>query len=99
MAQCLFNLRVGVQGKQIGVRTLTDFGNNPAYIFPNADVTTVPGLGYPAVLNTHVSGSVHQSTLTVKLGKNALEIHVEWYTDSVNNAFVTQLAKDALARL
>ncbi len=102
VAACSFNLSVGVQAKTVSVRTHTDFPDDASYVFPSQGTTPVPGLGYPAVLqstNNHGSNTVNQSTLTVKLGTNALEIHVEWYTDPVNNAFLTQLTKAALARL
>jgi hypothetical protein len=99
---CTFTLSAGVQAKTVSVRTHTDFPDDPSYVFPSQGTTPVPGLGYPAVLqstNNHASNTVNQSTLTVKLGTNALEIHVEWYTDPVNNTFVTQLTKQALTRL
>ena len=102
VAECSFSLSVGVQAKAVSVRTRTDYPDDLSYIFPSQETTAVPGLGYPAVLqgtNHHRSNTVNQSTLTVKLGTNAVEIHVEWYTDPVNNAFLTQLAKTALARL
>jgi hypothetical protein len=101
VAECSFSLSVGVQAKAVDIKSRKDFPNDASYIFPDQGTTPVPGLGYPAVLqttNNHGSNTVNQSTLTVKLGTNALEIHVEWYTDPVNNAFLTQLAKAALAR-
>ena len=102
VAECSFNLSVGVQAKTVSIATHTDFPDDLSYVFPSQGTTPVPGLGYPAVLQTtdnHGSNSTNDSTLTVKLGTNALEIHVEWYTDPVDTGFVTQLAKAALARL
>ena len=102
VAECSFNLSVGVQAKTVSVQTRANFPDDLSYVFPNQGTTQVPGLGYPAVLqstNNHGSNTTNQSTITVKLGTNALEVHVEWYTDPVNNAFLTQLTKAALARL
>lgn len=102
VAECSFSLSVGVQAKAVTVKTRMDFPNDASYIFPSQGTTPVPGLGYPAVLqstNNHGSNTTNQSTLTVQLGTNALEIDVDWYTDPVNNAFLIQLTKAALARL
>jgi hypothetical protein len=99
VAECSFNLSVGVQAKTVSVVTHTDFPHDLSYVFPSQGTTPVSGLGDPAVLQTNQgSNGASDSTLTVKLGTNALAIHVEWYTDPVNNAFVTQLTKTALAR-
>jgi hypothetical protein len=102
VAQCSFNLTVGVQGKEVGIRTYTNFPDDDSYVFPSVGTTPVSGLGYPAVLSTtnnHGPNSSNNSTLTVKLGTNALEVHVEWYTNPVNIAFITKLTKTALSRL
>ncbi len=102
VAQCSFNLKVGIQAKQVSIVTRQDFANDQSYIFPKDGTTPVNGLGYPAVVRStdnHSSSSANRSSLTMKLGKNVLEIDVEWYTDPVNNAFLTTLAKAALARV
>ncbi|HMG63550.1 MAG TPA: hypothetical protein VK599_11425 [Streptosporangiaceae bacterium] len=92
---CAFTLKVGVQGKVVTVRVHNDYGNDPSYVFPNQNITAVPGLGHPAVLQSDNDSSV----LTVQLGSNTLEMGVDFYTDPINNTFVSQLATDALGRI
>jgi hypothetical protein len=94
-AQCAFGLSVGSQGLSVIVKTRTDYANDPSYIFPQ-DGTSVAGLGDLAIISTAQS---HSGNATVRLGKNAIDIHVEFYTKPVDNAFLTQLARDAVARV
>ena len=93
---CLYNLKVGVQGRQIGVATLNDFAkNNPNYGYP-PPTSTIPGLGSSAVLATTNN---KERRLTVKVGANAVEITVDFYDKPIDDGFITQLAKTALGRI
>lgn len=52
VASCGYNLKVGTQGRQVGLRTLDDFEkNNPNYGYA-PPTSMVPGLGDSAVLAT-----------------------------------------------
>jgi hypothetical protein len=94
-AQCSFSLRVGVQGLGVSVRTRTDYANDASYIFPQ-EGTRVAGIGDLALITTV---QAHSADITVKLGGNAVSIHVEFYTRPIDNAFLTRLARDAVARI
>jgi hypothetical protein len=93
--QCAFGLSVGSQGMTVTIKTRTDYANDPSYIFPQGG-TTVPGIGDLAVIT-----SVQRSSgeITVRLGKDAIDIYVEFYTKPVDNAFLTTLARDAVGRV
>jgi hypothetical protein len=93
-AQCSFNLTAGVQAKQVTIKTITDFANNPAYLFPSPS-TTVPGIGDVAVVETT---NTNEGRITVKLGGNAIQITVDFYDKPVDDTFVTQLARVAVGR-
>jgi hypothetical protein len=93
-AQCAFGLTVGSQGLSATVETRIDYANDPSYIFPQG--ATVAGIGDLAIIS---SAQQHAGDITVRLGKNAISIHVEFYTKPVDTAFLTKLAKDALARV
>jgi hypothetical protein len=94
-AQCAFGLTVGSQGMTVYIKTRADYANDQSYVFPQQG-TTVPGIGDLAVIT-----SVRRSTgeITVRLGKDAIDIYVEFYTKPVDNAFLTTLARDAVARV
>ena len=93
---CLYNLRTGSQGRQVGVSALNDFDkNNPSYGYPPPTLT-ISGLGDSAVLAT-TNKTVRQ--VTVKVGTNAIEISVDFYDKPVDDAFVTRLAKTAVSRI
>jgi hypothetical protein len=94
-AQCAFGLSVGSQGLSVSIKTRVDYANDPSYIFPQPG-TTVAGIGDLAIIT---SGQQHAGEITVRLGRNALDIHVEFYTKAVDNPFLIQLAKDAVARV
>ena len=94
VAQCTYNLSVGSQGLQVSIETLNAYASNPAYIFP-APSSTIPGLGDLAVIET---SNTNERRITVKLGTNAIQVTVDFYTKPVDDAFVTQLAKDAVGR-
>ena len=95
-AACLFSLTVGSQGKSVSVATLRDYANNPGYVFPDASRgKVVANLGDSAVLE-HPQQKVGQ--ITVKLGSNAIVVYVEFYTDPVDDALLTTLARAAVAR-
>jgi hypothetical protein len=94
-AQCAFGLSVGSQGMTVTIKTRTDYANDPSYIFPQQG-TTVPGIGDLAVIT-----SVQRSSgeITVRLGKDAIDIYVDFYTKPVDNGFLTTLARDAVGRV
>jgi hypothetical protein len=93
---CLYNLKVGVQGRQVGVATLNDFAkNNPNYGYP-PPTSTIPGLGSSAVLATTNN---KERRLTVKIGTNAIEITVDFYDKPIDDGFLAQLAKTAVSRI
>lgn len=94
-ALCFFSLRVGVQGLGVSIRTRTDYANDASYIFPR-EGTSVAGIGDLALIT---SAQAHSADITVKLGGNAIAIHVEFYTKPIDNAFLTLLARDAVARV
>ena len=81
------------QGLQVSIETLNAYASNPAYIFPAPSSTTIPGLGDLAVIET---SNTNERRITVKLGTNAIQVTVDFYTKPVDDAFVTQLAKDAV---
>jgi hypothetical protein len=95
VSQCAFTLHSGVQAWDVIVYTRDDYADDPSYIYPDQGTTSVPGLGYPAVVQTN--GSV--ARITVQLGKNALQIDADFYTHPVDTTFVIQLAKDALGHV
>jgi hypothetical protein len=94
-AECSYSLRVGVQGLGVSVRTRTGYANDPSYVFPQ-EGTSVAGIGDLARI-TPVQA--HSADITVKLGGNAISIHVEFYTKPIDNAFLTRLARDAVSRI
>jgi hypothetical protein len=95
-AACSFSLTAGSQGRNVIVKTRNDYANDPSYVFPSGTHITGSGLGDFAVVET--MNAQKESTITVKLGKNALEIMVNFYDQPVDNSSVTQLAKEAVAR-
>jgi hypothetical protein len=95
-SECVIERKVGTTARMISVTDRVNFGDDASYVFPNLNTTAVTTLGYPAVLEHPSEG---ESRITVKLGKNALAISVDFYTDPVNDALATQLTKAALARL
>jgi hypothetical protein len=97
-AVCSFTLKVGVQGKEVDVKTHNDYANDPSYVLPTASATAtaVSGLGDGAIVDTVNTGT---RRITVKEGKNALEITVTFYTQPVDDAFVTHLATVAVGHL
>jgi hypothetical protein len=97
VSQCGFSLTAGVQAKSIVVRTRTDYAHDPSYVFPPPSTQRVNGLPYPAYTNMDPAQKV--GTITVQLGGNALEIHVNGYDQPVSQDQLVQLAKDALARV
>ncbi|MCU1427207.1 MAG: hypothetical protein JWL83_1207 [Actinomycetia bacterium] len=94
-AQCSFGLTVGSQGKTVSIRTRTDYANDPGFLFPQ-DGKKVPGIGDLAIIT---SPQLHSGRITVQLGKNVVEINVEFYDQPVSETFLTQLAKAAVARV
>jgi hypothetical protein len=90
-AVCSFTLKVGSQGKEVDVKTRNDYANDPSYVLPTASATatSVSGLGDGAIIETVNTGT---RRITVKKGKNALEITVTFYTQPIDDAFVTHLA-------
>jgi hypothetical protein len=94
-AACSFSLSVGSQGLGVSVRTHDNYANDPSYVFPQTG-KKIAGLGDLALIS---SAQAHSSYVTVKLGKNALVVYVDFYDKPVDDAFLTQLAKDAVARL
>jgi hypothetical protein len=95
-ARCIYSLKVGTQGLGVGIRTINDFANNAAYVFPSEKTTAAPGLGDQAVIRT---ANTAERQISVKTGKNVIEITVDFYTKPVDDAFVTKLAKTALSRI
>ena len=94
VAQCSFNLSVGAQAKQVNIETLTNFADNPAYLFPSPS-TTVPGIGELAVVE---ATNTNEHRITVKLGASAIQITVDFFDKAADDAFVTQLARIAVGR-
>ncbi len=95
-AGCAFSLITGNQGKGISVSTLHDYANNAGYVFPSASQgKLIPNLGDQAILDRPQTSV---GRITVKLGTNALEIEVEFYTDPINESLLTTLARSAIAR-
>jgi hypothetical protein len=93
-AQCAFSLTVGSQGKSVSIKTRNSYANDPSYVFPSAP-TKVAGIGDAAVVETT---NTREGTITVKMGKNAIQITVDFYDQPVDNAFLTRPARDAVAR-
>jgi DNA-binding NarL/FixJ family response regulator len=58
--------------------------------------TAVSGLGDGAIIDTVNTGT---RRITVKEGKNALEVTVTFYTQPIDDAFVTHLATVAVGHL
>ena len=95
-AACLFSLTVGSQGKGVSVATLRNDANNAGYVFPDASRgKVVSDLGDRAILE-HPQQSAGQ--ITVKLGSNAVVVYVDFYTDPIDDSFLTALAHAAVAR-
>jgi hypothetical protein len=92
-AQCAFGLSVGSQGLSVTIKTRTDYENDPSYIFPQQG-TAIAGIGDLAIIS---SAEQNAGGITVGLAKNAIDIHVDFYTKPVDTAFLTRLAKDAVA--
>lgn len=95
-SECVIERKVGTTAKMISLVDHVNFDNDQSYIFPNQNTTAVTSLGYPAVLE---HPSMGESMVTVKLGKNALAVSVDFYTSPVNDALVIQLTKTALSRI
>lgn len=95
-SECVIERKVGTTAKMISVTDRVNFGDDLSYVFPSQNTTAVTTLGYPAVLEHPSEG---QSQITVKLGKNALAVSVDFYTSPVDDAVTIQLTKAALARL
>jgi hypothetical protein len=92
--QCSFNLSVGTQALTVLVRTYNNYLNNQSYVYP-LNGTKISGIGDDARYTTTGSNGI----ATVKLGNNALEINVDFYTKPVDEPFVEGLARKATGRL
>ena len=78
----------------MNIETLTNFADNPAYLFPSPS-TTVPGIGELAVVE---ATNTNEHRITIKLGANAIQITVDFFDKPPDDAFVTQLARVAVGR-
>jgi hypothetical protein len=86
---------VGSQGMNVSIKTRNDYAYDPRYAFPS-EGKKVTDIGDLALISPAQQNS---GDITVKLGKNAIQIHVDFYTKPVNEAFLIALAKAAIARV
>ncbi len=97
VSQCSFSLTVGIQGKNVTVRTHTDYAHDPSYIFPPPSTKSVSGLPDPAYISVDLAQKV--GAISVKLGRSVMEIQVNGYDQPVTKDQLIQFAKDALGRV
>jgi hypothetical protein len=93
---CTYSPPTGVQAKNLSVRTRPEYAKDLSYVFPSAPTGKVSGIGDEAIVQLHEGDK--SGTITVRLGKNAMEITVNGYDRAVDSAILQSLARAAVSR-
>jgi hypothetical protein len=93
-AQCGYSRVAGNNVDLLSIWTRNDYARDSSYLFPIGG-KVVAGIGDLAVLSPSESRT---GTMTVKLGKDVLEIDVVSVTQPNDDPMLVHLAKDAVTR-